>query len=124
MAEIISLIGASLAWFTPFAASRVFENAFGLGYTTVNLVTLTVMPATLTVLAYIYMFTPSPYVISLVGSIFSMIGLVLLITAQYFTTSLDPVAQLVFWIAVSLIGFNFADKLLKALVKAATTTSV
>lgn len=92
MTEIVSLVGASLAWFAPIAAVRVYENAFALGYTTVNLVSLSVTPAQITLLAFLYMLVPHPKIISIVGGVFSVAGFILLISAQYFTTSLDPIA--------------------------------
>ena len=60
MSEILSLIGASLSWFTPLAAVRVYENGYGLGYTEVNMSVLTMTLMFIPCLSLIYMVLPCP----------------------------------------------------------------
>ena len=60
MTEVFSFIGASLSWFTPLAAVRVYENGYGLGYTEVNMSVLTMTLLFIPCLSFIYMIHPYP----------------------------------------------------------------
>ena len=124
MTEALSLIGASIAWFTPLAAIRVYENAYALSYTGVNLACLTMTLMFVPLLAFFYMLIPHPRTIGIVASLASLVGLSAFLASQFFLKSLDPEAQTLFWVASGLIGFNFADNLVKALVTAAGKTSL
>jgi len=124
MSEIANLVSASIGWFTPLAAVRVFENAFGLSYTGVNMSCLTMTLLFVPCLSYIYMIIPNPKTIGLIANAASLVGFTALLSSQYFLSSLDPGAQFLFWVAISLSGFYFADNLVKALVTAAAKTSI
>lgn len=60
MFEFFALLGATITWFTPMAATRVYENAFGLGYTSINLACLSLTLFFLALLSFIYMMVPHP----------------------------------------------------------------
>ena len=75
MSETLTLITASLAWFTPLAAIRVYENAYILGYTGVNLATLSMTFILMALLAVTYLMVPRPTGIGIFASLYSWIGL-------------------------------------------------
>ena len=89
MSETVWLVGATVAWFTPLAAIRVFENAFGLGYTSVNVSGLSLTLAFLSLLSLVYMVLPKPAELGLLVSIGNALGCLTLIIASAFLTSLD-----------------------------------
>ena len=75
MSEIVNLIGASIAWFTPIAMVRVFENAYGLSYTGVNLACLTLTFILIPFLAFLYMIVPYPKTIGTMTNLAGLLGM-------------------------------------------------
>jgi hypothetical protein len=118
MSETLSLIGVSTAWFTPLAAIRVYENAYALSYTGVNLASLSMTLFFVMSLGLLYSVLPYPKTIGWIGAAFSTIGFAILLAASYSVKSTDIWARTAFWVATGLIGFNFADILLKSMVQA------
>ena len=124
MTEALSFVGASIAWFTPLAAIRVYENAFALSYTGVNLACMTMTLMFVPLIAFTYMLIPYPRTIGILASIANVVGLSAFLASPFFFKSLDPESQTLFWVASGLVGFNFADNLVKALVSATGKTSI
>ena len=93
MSEILSLIGSSIAWFTPLAAVRVYENAYALSYTGVNNACLTMTLLFIPLISFSYMIMPYPKWIGILASIASVAGLTMFLLSTQFVTSLDPAAQ-------------------------------
>ena len=75
MSDTVVLLGAALTWFTPLAATRVYENAFGLSYTSVNLASLSMTLLFMFILSVIYMLLPYPSTIGRVCSIGNLVGI-------------------------------------------------
>lgn len=116
MSDTVVLLGAALTWFTPLAATRVYENAFGLSYTSVNLACLSMTLFFMFILGVIYMLLPYPSTVGRVCSIGNIVGIGTQLLCTMYMKSLDPYTKILFWISAALVGFNFADILLKALV--------
>lgn len=123
MSDTLSLIGVSAAWFTPLAAIRVYENAFALSYTGVNQASLSLTLCFVTILSFLYMLLPYPKAVGWMGASFSTIGFILLLASSYYIASTDVWARIAFWLSTALIGFDFADHLLKAMVSAMAQSS-
>ena len=122
MSETLTLIGAAITWFTPLAATRVYENAFGLSYTSVNLACLSLTLFFLTVLSFVYMMVPYPTTIGRIAAIGGIFGIGAHMAAALYLKSLDPFTKIIFWIGAALIGLNFADILYKTIVTAVART--
>ena len=82
--EALSLVGASIAWFTPLAAVRVYENAYALSYTGVNMACLTMTLSFVPLLAFCYMLLQYPRLIGIAASVASTLGLVAFLTSQFY----------------------------------------
>ena len=89
MGDVLSLIGATMAWSAPLAAVRIYENAYALSYTGVNLACLSMTLLFLPILAFIYTAMPYPREIGLIGSFATMGALGTLIFSSYSLKSLD-----------------------------------
>ena len=122
MSEKLALLSAALTWFTPLAATRVYENAFGLSYTSVNMACLSLTLFFLTLLSFLYMMVPYPSTIGYITAVGNILGIAAQIVVTLYMRSLDPASKIIFWISSALIGLNFADILLKALVTAICRT--
>ena len=90
MSELLSFVGASIAWFTPLAAVRVYENAYALSYTGVNNACLTMTLLFVPLISFFYMLIPYPKAVGILASIASLCGLIALLISSRFFTSLDP----------------------------------
>ena len=84
MSDTLSLIGVSTAWFTPLAAIRVYENAYALSYTGVNLASLSVTLFFVMTLGVLYTVLPYPKAIGWIGASFSTVGFTILLAASYY----------------------------------------
>ena len=75
MTEIVNLVGASIAWFTPMAMVRVYENAYGLSYTGVNTASLTMTFLFIPLLSFLYMIMPYPKTIGTMSNLAGLLGM-------------------------------------------------
>mmetsp|Transcript_26102 Transcript_26102/g.32611 ORF Transcript_26102/g.32611 Transcript_26102/m.32611 type:complete len:262 (+) Transcript_26102:11-796(+) len=123
MSDTLVLLGASLTWFTPLAATRVYENAFGLAYTSINLAGLSLTLFFLMLLSFIYMALPYPRTIGTVTGVGGVVGLGAQLLCTLYLRSLDPITKIIFWVSTALVGLYFADVLLKAMVAAIARTT-